>query len=162
MLYYALRLLPLVPEIASHILANCKHDKTAHSTKKSERNQIPNTMLSCSNHQNFVEIATENELTDFLNKYETDGCVVTFSATWCGPCKACKPQLKGEISRKSPIPIGYVYEEDLDPSFLDVFVEIKAFPTFVFFRNGREVARVEGTNLGAVEAMIHSQGHRKH
>eukprot|EP00536_Pseudo-nitzschia_multiseries_P007876 jgi/Psemu1/196576/e_gw1.190.23.1 len=105
----------------------------------------------------FVEVATEDELTDFMNAYETNGCVVTFSATWCGPCKACKPQLQGEISSRSPIPIGYVYAEDLDSSFLDVLVEIKAFPTFVFFRNGREVARVEGTDLEALEAMIRKE-----
>mmetsp|Transcript_16174 Transcript_16174/g.37072 ORF Transcript_16174/g.37072 Transcript_16174/m.37072 type:complete len:113 (+) Transcript_16174:107-445(+) len=102
----------------------------------------------------FVEIASIEELTDFLNAHEEGGCVVTFSATWCGPCKACKPRLKNEISKKSRVPIGYVHESDLDPSFLDVFVNIKTFPTFVFFRKGKEISRVEGVDLEALETMI--------
>jgi len=108
--------------------------------------------------KNFVEIATEEELTDFMNAHETDGCVVTFSARWCGPCKVCKPRLQGEVASRSPTPIGYVYEDDLDSSFLDVLVEIKAFPTFVFFRNGREIERVEGVDLESLEAMIQKEG----
>lgn len=101
----------------------------------------------------FVELSSAETLTDFLNANE-GGCVLTFSATWCGPCKACKPRLKDEVALKSPVPIGYVYESDLDPEFFDIFVEVSAFPTFVFFRNGREVSRVEGADLDAVEAMI--------
>jgi thiol-disulfide isomerase/thioredoxin len=104
--------------------------------------------------KNFVELTSAETLTDFLNDNEESGCVLTFSATWCGPCKACKPRLKDEVSSKSPVPIGYVYESDLDPEFFDVFVEISAFPTFVFFRKGLEISRVEGVDLEAVEAMI--------
>ena len=48
----------------------------------------------------------------------------------------------------------YVYESDLDSDFLDEFVEIKAFPTFVFFRKGREISRVEGVDLESLESMI--------
>lgn len=101
----------------------------------------------------FVELISSEALTDFLNDNE-GGCVITFSATWCGPCKACKPRLKEQVSTNSPVPIGYVYESDLDPEFFDVFVAISAFPTFVFFRNGQEISRVEGADLDAVEAMI--------
>jgi thiol-disulfide isomerase/thioredoxin len=106
------------------------------------------------NGKKFVELTSAETLTDFLNANEEGGCVITFSATWCGPCKACKPRLKDEVSVKSPVPIGYVYESDLDPEFFDVFVAISAFPTFVFYRRGREVSRVEGADLEAVEAMI--------
>ena len=102
----------------------------------------------------FVELYSAESLTEFMNANEENGCVVTFSATWCGPCKACKPRLKDEIARNSSVPIGYVYESDLDQNFLDVFVGITAFPTFVFFRRGREVARVEGARMEAVEVMI--------
>ncbi len=101
----------------------------------------------------FVELPSSDALTDFLNENE-GGCILTFSATWCGPCKACKPKLQNEIALKSPVPIGYVYESDLDPEFFDIFIQISAFPTFAFFRNGREVSRVEGADLDAVEAMI--------
>ena len=110
--------------------------------------------------QKFVELPSAEALTEFLNANESDGCVLTFSATWCGPCKACKPRLRDKIARDSPVPIGYVYESDLDPEFFDVFVEISAFPTFVFFRNGQETARVEGVDLEALEAMIRKQSNK--
>ena len=118
-------------------------------------------MAANNNNNNFVELGSPDELTDFLNANEERGCVITFSATWCGPCKACKPKLRDEIAVKySPssqnvggVPIGYVYESDLD-DFLDVFVEIKAFPTFIFFRKGQEISRVEGVDLEALESMI--------
>lgn len=98
-----------------------------------------------------AELTTAEELTDFLNS-NSDACVITFSATWCGPCKASKPRLT-ELAATSPIPIGYVYEEDLE-DFLDVFVEIKAFPTYIVFKNGKEVQRVEGVNFPELEKMI--------
>lgn len=82
----------------------------------------------------------------------SEGCVIAFSATWCGPCKASKPRLQ-DLAETSPLPIGYVHEEDLE-DFLDVFVKIKAFPTYIVFRNGEEKARVEGVDFEALEKMI--------
>lgn len=99
----------------------------------------------------FTELATPEELTEFLNS-NSDASLITFSATWCGPCKASKPKLK-ELAEKSPIPIAYVHEEDLE-DFLDVVVQIKAFPTYIVFQNGTEKARVEGVDFEALEKMI--------
>ena len=49
---------------------------------------------------------------------------------------------------------GYVHEEDLDADFFDVFVEIKAFPTYVIFKNGQEAQRVQGTDFDALQKML--------
>ena len=56
------------------------------------------------------------------------------------------------------IPIGYVYEDDIN-DFLDIFLEIKSFPTYVFFRgNGlNEIARVEGVNFVDLQSMINRE-----
>ena len=105
----------------------------------------------------FTELASPEELTDFMNA-NSGAAIVTFSATWCGPCKASKPKLK-ELAEKSPIPIACVYEEDLE-DFLDVFVQIKAFPTYIVFKNGQEQARVEGVNFEALEKMIEEHKER--
>jgi hypothetical protein len=51
------------------------------------------------------------------------------------------------------IDVGYVLEEDLE-DFLEVFVVIKAFPTYIYFRNGQEIARVEGVDFDALQKMI--------
>jgi thiol-disulfide isomerase/thioredoxin len=109
---------------------------------------------SSSSGSNFVELADAEELSQFLSDdHHQDGCIVTFSATWCGPCKATKPQLQNQVAPNSPVPIGYVHEEDIE-DFLQVFVEIKAFPTYIYYKEGKEVARVEGADLNAVEQMI--------
>lgn len=76
--------------------------------------------------------------------------------SWCGPCKASKPrlmELAKEQAGSSGVQIGYALEEDLE-DFLDVFVVIKSFPTYIFFREGQEIARVEGVNFDSLTKMI--------
>jgi hypothetical protein len=70
--------------------------------------------------------------------------------------QATKQKLKNEIAPPSPVPIGHVYEEDID-DFLQVVIEIKAFPTYVYFKRGQEVARVQGADLNALQQMIQDQ-----
>eukprot|EP00522_Entomoneis_paludosa_P006899 CAMPEP_0172442830 /NCGR_PEP_ID=MMETSP1065-20121228/3217_1 /TAXON_ID=265537 /ORGANISM="Amphiprora paludosa, Strain CCMP125" /LENGTH=111 /DNA_ID=CAMNT_0013192871 /DNA_START=53 /DNA_END=388 /DNA_ORIENTATION=- len=103
----------------------------------------------------FTELDDQEALSEFLS--ENKVCVVTFSATWCGPCKASKPRLNSIANEEScPLPIGYVHEDDLD-DFLDSypFMEvIRAFPTYVCFEDGKEVERVEGVNLEGLNEMM--------
>jgi thiol-disulfide isomerase/thioredoxin len=85
-----------------------------------------------------------------------NACVLlTFSAHWCGPCRASKPALQQLAERYSNPPslsFGIVYEDTLRE---DIHMyRIRAFPTYVFFRNGTELERVEGANLPAVETMV--------
>jgi hypothetical protein len=49
-----------------------------------------------------------------------------------------------------------VHEEDID-DFLQVFIEIKAFPTYVYFKYGQETARVQGADLDAMQRMMQEQ-----
>ena len=58
-----------------------------------------------------------------------------------------------EMAETSPIPIGYAYEEDLE-DFLDVFVKLSAFPTYILFQKGQETARVQGANLDELAKLI--------
>ena len=97
----------------------------------------------------FTELDTPDALTEFINSNET--CIVTFSATWCGPCKRSKPDLI-ELAKSSPLPIGYVYESDLDEddffnTFQNVFLTspITGFPTYICFQKGGEVQRINGS-----------------
>ena len=101
----------------------------------------------------FAQLANPEELTDFLNNH-SDAAIVAFSATWCGPCKVAKPKLV-QLAKTCPVPIGYVYEEDLE-DFLDVFVKLSGFPTYILFQNGQEKARVQGTNWEELENMINN------
>jgi hypothetical protein len=38
--------------------------------------------------EKFIDLADDDALTEFLNE-NSEGCIVCFSATWCGPCKVC-------------------------------------------------------------------------
>ena len=101
----------------------------------------------------FTELANPDELTTFLND-NSNGCIVAFSATWCGPCKASKPRLV-ELAATSPIPIGYVADAENDlEDFLDVFVQLSGFPTYILFQDGQEKGRVQGVNFAELEKMI--------
>jgi len=96
-----------------------------------------------------IEIGSTTELTNFISK--SNVCVVTFSAHWCGPCKASKPKLK-EIAESSIVPVGIVHEDSIG-DYLHTF-SITAFPTYVLFVNKVELERVEGANLDGVNKMI--------
>eukprot|EP00542_Grammatophora_oceanica_P004890 CAMPEP_0194056870 /NCGR_PEP_ID=MMETSP0009_2-20130614/61563_1 /TAXON_ID=210454 /ORGANISM="Grammatophora oceanica, Strain CCMP 410" /LENGTH=140 /DNA_ID=CAMNT_0038706401 /DNA_START=19 /DNA_END=442 /DNA_ORIENTATION=- len=92
---------------------------------------------------------TDESLGDFLSAAPL--VLVTFSAHWCGPCRASKPRLQ-KIATTSKIPMGIVYEDDLGEGIH--YFNIKAFPTYVLYRDGQEVDRVEGADLEAVVALL--------
>lgn len=84
--------------------------------------------------------------------------VMTFSAHWCGPCKASKPALEALAQKYAAdsshdVKFGIVYESDIGEDIHKY--AIKAFPTYVLFQNsGTETNRVEGVNMDGIEAMI--------
>jgi thiol-disulfide isomerase/thioredoxin len=96
-----------------------------------------------------IELSSASELTSFLSSNPV--CLVTFSAHWCGPCRASKPKLQ-EMAETAPIPFGYTYESDLG-DFLHTF-NVKAFPTYIVFVNGKEAQRVHGVNFVGIQQMI--------
>jgi len=97
-----------------------------------------------------IELTTSDELKSFLAKNVV--CVVTFSAHWCGPCKASKPQLEAMAKTSSKIPISIVHESDIG-DYIHTF-SVRAFPSYILFHNGTEAQRVEGVNLQGVQDMI--------
>jgi thiol-disulfide isomerase/thioredoxin len=111
----------------------------------------------------FTELTSPDELTDFINANPV--CIVTFSATWCGPCKRSKPELQ-VLAQESPVPFGYVYESDLtqddNDDYLTMFssifckASITAFPTYICFKDGGEVQRINGSNFPDIQEMIHT------
>lgn len=96
-----------------------------------------------------TELGSPDALKSFLQANAV--CLVTFSAHWCGPCRASKPQLES-MAKDAPIPFGYCYESDLG-EFLHTF-NVRAFPTYILFSSGNEVERVEGVNFPGIQAMV--------
>lgn len=102
-----------------------------------------------------VHLSSLSELQSFVSQHAC--CVVTFSATWCGPCQASKPALEqlAQNTTTSIMRMGIVYEHDLGGD-LSLY-NIRAFPTHCLFVHHKEHARVEGANVAAVQRMIEQQ-----
>jgi thiol-disulfide isomerase/thioredoxin len=96
-----------------------------------------------------TDLGNAQELQAFLQQNPV--CLITFSAHWCGPCTASKPQLE-QMAKDSTTPFGYTYESDLG-DFLHTF-SVRAFPTYILFEDGKELERVEGVNFPAIQEMI--------
>lgn len=108
-----------------------------------------------------IELKSSSDVQEFMTK--NSNVVVTFSAHWCGPCRASKPALE-ELARKysndysKDVKIGIVYEDDLGDTIHQY--NVRAFPTYVLYQNnGKEMNRIEGANIPGVEQMIENAPH---
>jgi thioredoxin len=75
--------------------------------------------------------------------------IVDFYADWCGPCKAIAPQVEA-LAARFPTVTTVKVDVNEEQVLADAF-RIRFMPTFVVFRKGKEVARVEGTAMQAIE-----------
>jgi thiol-disulfide isomerase/thioredoxin len=111
----------------------------------------------------FTELESPDELTEFIQAHKV--CLVTFSATWCGPCEHSKPELEAMALKNHPnvVPFGYVHEHDLedDGDFLNTFTTIfckaaiTGFPTYICFsRTGPKCSGSRVVKLEEVQEMI--------
>lgn len=80
--------------------------------------------------------------------------VVDFFATWCGPCKMIAPMLEKFAAEYSQADF---YKVDVDevPEVAKTN-EVSAMPTLIFFKSGKEVAKVVGANPAAIKQTIAS------
>ncbi len=72
-------------------------------------------------------------------------CVLEFTASWCGPCRAIKEDLHREMSKYPGIQFVEV-DVDREDAVTQEF-EVSAMPTIAFVKNG-----VEDTNLRVIGA----------
>lgn len=98
------------------------------------------------------ELNSPSELQQFMTA--NANCVVTFSAHWCGPCKASRPALE-QVAASSPIPMAIVHEDALDGDVRAY--NVNAFPTHVYYEERTEKDRIVGANISAVQALVSSK-----
>ncbi|RAL63100.1 hypothetical protein DID88_004184 [Monilinia fructigena] len=93
---------------------------------------------------------------EFSNLLETSKIVVTdFYADWCGPCKAIAPlyeQLSAKLSRPNKITFTKV-NVDTQKEIASTY-GITAMPTFIIFKEGKQVEKVQGANPTVLQDIV--------
>ena len=101
------------------------------------------------------ELSSPTTLQSFLTSHPQS--LLCFSATWCGPCKASKPQFESLcasfVSDNSiSVECGIVYEHVLGNEIASY--NVRAFPTYVVFQGTQEMGRVEGVNFEKLKGLV--------
>lgn len=97
-------------------------------------------------------IKTKSEYDEILAKHSA--VLIKFSAEWCGPCKQVAPIIN-ELAPK--FPNVFIGDVDVDQnSEVAQINEVTAMPTFVFFKNGKEIHRIRGGNIPQIIEQLKS------
>jgi thioredoxin 1 len=67
-------------------------------------------------------------------------CVLEFGTSWCGICRAAQPAIAEALARHPQV--HHIKVEDGPGRPLGRSFRVKLWPTLVFLRDGREVARL--------------------
>jgi len=90
---------------------------------------------------------------DFDSAIKADKLVVVdFFATWCGPCKTIAPQLV--LFSKEYENADFLKVDVDELSQVAEKADVTAMPTFILYKNGKELDKVVGANTKALEAAI--------
>lgn len=80
--------------------------------------------------------------------------VVDFFATWCGPCKMISPMVE-KFSNEYTQADFYKVDVDQVPEVAQKN-EVSSMPTFILFKDGKQIAKVVGANPAGVKQAIAS------
>lgn len=85
------------------------------------------------------------------SKIPSEGkALVQFGATWCSPCKAIRPRVEQLASHSGAKFVYLDMEEDANCAHKH---SIRAMPTIIGFKDGKEIGRVAGANSKQIEVL---------
>ena len=94
-----------------------------------------------------LEFVSDSLLSSMIEKEEKD-LFVYFEAEECVPCQKAYPAFKKYAKRKKEKYLFLMHYTPVDEDgrwMLSFPADIKAYPTLVRYRNGKEIANVNGT-----------------
>jgi thioredoxin 1 len=99
-----------------------------------------------------MEEITEDNIRDILNQPEY--LLFYFTASWCGPCQTIKPMI---LKLKEGLETNQIkfYQIDIDTN--DELCEkckVTSVPTFILFKDKKEVGQTKGANIVPVAGLI--------
>ena len=97
--------------------------------------------------------------TDELLRYLPHLCIIKFTASWCGPCRAIAPVVEQLAAEYSDI---WFLSVDIDEcnSIASVF-NVQSMPTFVGVFNHAEVARFSGADKEQLQNLANTVRNHK-
>ena len=78
--------------------------------------------------------------------------VVDFTASWCPPCQMIKPKFH-ELAEKETGSIFVAVDVDENDETA-AKVGIACMPTFLFFKGGKQVHKIEGADLNSINQAV--------
>jgi len=95
---------------------------------------------------NMVEVSAPTQLVKVIEASceEKIFTMIYCFKEWCKPCKRIAPTFV-ELAKNNPN-VSFVKVDLEIPQMKPHFADIKTVPTFLFYKDGEEVARVDGAN----------------
>jgi len=99
-----------------------------------------------------MEEVTEDNIRDIINQDEY--LLFYFTAKWCGPCQAIKPMIlklkEGLLTDKIKF---YLIDIDENDELCER-CKVTSVPTFILFKDKKEVGQTKGSNIASVAELI--------
>ena len=97
-------------------------------------------------------IETKAEFDQALKDAGNKLVAVDFTASWCGPCQMIGPKFAA-MSEEFTDVIFYKVDVDNNTETAEAY-DVQAMPTFKFFKNGKVIAEVVGSNEAKLRSTI--------
>ncbi|XP_072114250.1 uncharacterized protein [Mobula birostris] len=99
-----------------------------------------------------LELQSEGEFTTKLQEAGDKLVVVDFFATWCQPCKMIKPKFTEFSEKYTDMIFCSIDVDEVEDAAQSK--DVKSLPTFIIFKCEKEVKRIIGSSVTALESAI--------